>query len=86
MASGITGRNFSTAKMEEIASRIASLERVFNLETGMEIEEDTLPLRFQEESIIIGDEEKRVSIDSIVKMRQGYYQARDWNERGLPRG
>jgi aldehyde:ferredoxin oxidoreductase len=86
MASGITGMDFSTAKMEEIASRIASLERIFNLEAGMEMEEDTLPIRFQEEFITVGDEKKRVLHDSIVKMRKGYYQARDWNEKGLPRG
>jgi aldehyde:ferredoxin oxidoreductase len=86
MASGITGLNFSTAKMEEIANRVASLERAFNLETGMEAEEDTLPLRFQEESIIVGDKEKRVLPDSIVKMRRDYYKARDWDEKGIPEG
>jgi aldehyde:ferredoxin oxidoreductase len=84
MASGITGMDFSTAKMEEIASRIASLERIFNLEAGMEMEEDTLPMRFQEEFITVGDEKKRVLHDSIVKMRKGYYQARGWNEKGVP--
>jgi aldehyde:ferredoxin oxidoreductase len=86
MASGITGLNFSTAKMEEMANRVASLERAFNLETGMEAEEDTLPMRFQEESIIVGEKEKRVSPDSIVKMRKGYYKARGWDERGIPGG
>ena len=86
MANGITGLNFSTAKLEEIANRVASLERLFNLETGMKIEEDTLPIRFQEESITVGEEEKRISYDSIVKMRTGYYKTRDWDKKGIPGG
>ena len=86
MANGITGLNFSTAKFEEIANRVASLERLFNLETSMNIEEDTLPIRFQEESITVGEEEKRISYDSIVKMRTGYYKTRDWDKKGIPGG
>jgi aldehyde:ferredoxin oxidoreductase len=86
MASGITGLNFSTAQLEEMANRVASLERVFNVEAGMETEEDTLPLRFQEESIIVGGKEKKILPDTIVRMRKDYYQARGWGEKGLPRG
>jgi aldehyde:ferredoxin oxidoreductase len=86
IASGITGLNFSTARLEEMANKVASLERIFNLETGMEAEEDTLPLRFQEESIIVGEKERRVLSDSINKMRRDYYQARGWDEKGIPRG
>jgi aldehyde:ferredoxin oxidoreductase len=86
IASGITGLNFSTARMEEMANRVASLERVFNLEAGMEAGEDTLPMRFQKESIMVGDKEKRISLDSIVKMRKDYYKIRDWDEKGIPEG
>jgi len=84
MASGITGLNFSTSRLEEIANRVASLERIFNLETGMDAEEDTLPLRFQKESITVGGKEKRISQDLIVRMRKDYYKARDWDEKGIP--
>jgi aldehyde:ferredoxin oxidoreductase len=85
MASGITGRNFSTAQMEGIANRVASLERIFNIKTGVGAEEDTLPLRFQEESIIVGEKETRIPEETIVKMRRDYYQARGWDEKGVPR-
>jgi aldehyde:ferredoxin oxidoreductase len=85
MASGITGLNFSTSRMEDIANRIASLERVFNLDAGMEEEEDTLPLRFQNESILVGKKEKRIPSDLIVKMRRDYYLARGWDKKGIPR-
>jgi aldehyde:ferredoxin oxidoreductase len=86
MASGITGLNFSTARMEEMANRVASLERIFNIETGMEVEEDTLPLRFQKESIIVGGKEKRISPEAIIKMREDYYHARGWDKMGIPGG
>jgi aldehyde:ferredoxin oxidoreductase len=85
MASGITGRNFSTARMEEIASRVASLERIFNIKTGMGVDEDILPLRFQDESIMVGEKETKIPEDTIVKMRRDYYQARGWDENGVPR-
>jgi aldehyde:ferredoxin oxidoreductase len=85
MASGITGRNFSTAQMEGIANRVASLERIFNIKTGVGAEEDTLPLRFQEESIIVGEKETRIPEETIVKMRRDYYKARGWDEKGIPR-
>jgi len=48
IVSGITGYDFSTARLEEIANRIAALERLFNLEAGLNPEEeDVLPSRFR---------------------------------------
>jgi aldehyde:ferredoxin oxidoreductase len=85
MASGITGRNFSTAQLEEMANRIASLERTFNIKTGIRAEEDTLPLRFQEEPIMVGEKETRIPEDTIIKLRRDYYRARGWDENGTPR-
>ena len=84
MASGITGINFSTARMEEIANRVSALERIFNLETGMTSEDDTLPLRFQKESISVEGNPLKISSDLIVKMREDYYQAQGWDGTGTP--
>ena len=84
MVSGVTGLDFSASRMEEIANRIASLERIFNIETGMRTEEDTLPLRFQNESILVGEKEKKIPFDVLVKMRGDYYLARGWDENGIP--
>lgn len=85
IASGITGLQFSTSRLEEMANRIATMERTFNLEAGMEEEEDTLPLRFQKESILIGEKQRKIGPDVIVKMRRDYYLARGWDEKGKPR-
>ncbi len=84
MASGITGLDFSTSQLEEMANRVASLERQFNLEAGVDPDEDTLPLRFQEESISVGGKEKRIPSDLIIRMRNHYYKARGWDVKGRP--
>jgi len=84
MASGVTGMNFSVARLEEIANRIATLERMFNLEAGARMEDDTLPERFSQVPIVVAGEEKVVSRDTQDRMRKDYYQVRDWDEKGCP--
>ncbi len=84
IASGITGMNFSIARLEEIANRVATLERIFNLETGLESDEDTLPERFQQEPILVGSKERMISSDLIERLRADYYLAREWDAKGRP--
>jgi len=86
IASGITGINFSTAKLEDIANRIATLERMFNISTGMGREDDRLPERFSEESILVGGESRVVSRDTQERILSDYYTIRGWNEEGQPTG
>jgi aldehyde:ferredoxin oxidoreductase len=84
MVSAITGHDFSSAKLEEIAGRVADLERVFNLEAGLSPGDDTLPDRFFHESITIKNKKTRIPRDAFRKMREEYYLARGWNEEGIP--
>lgn len=84
MASGVTGMDFSVARLEEIAHRIATLERMFNLETGVRMEDDALPERFSQVPIVVAGEEKVVSRDAQDRMRRDYYRVRDWDEKGRP--
>jgi len=84
MASGITGMDFSTARLEEAAHRIATLERMFNLETGLEADQDFLPKRFQEEPILVGGKDKVIPLDLMKKLQSDYYLARGWDKRGRP--
>jgi aldehyde:ferredoxin oxidoreductase len=86
VASGVTGMDFSTARLEEVANRIATLERIFNLKTGLEAEEDILPKRFQEEPILIGGKEKVIPLDLAQRLRSDYYLAREWDKKGRPTG
>jgi len=84
MASGATGLDFSVAKLEEIANRIATLERLFNLEAGVKSEEDDLPERFSREAILIGGRERLIPKEAIKKMRSDYYEVRGWDKKGRP--
>lgn len=84
MLSGITGLNFSTAKLEEMANRIATIERIFNLRAGLEYQEDTLPERFSKEPILVANKEKLIPSETIEKMRSDYYEVREWDKQGKP--
>jgi len=85
MVSGVTGLDFSTARLEEMANRIATLERLFNLEAGLTSADDRLPERFSREPIIVAGEEKVISREAQEQMRRDYYLARGWDEEGSPR-
>jgi len=84
MVSGVTGLDFSTARLEETANRIAALERLFNLEAGLTSADDLLPERFSREPIVVAGEGKIISREDQEKMRRDYYLARGWDEEGKP--
>lgn len=84
MVSGATGMDFSTSHLQKISNRIASLERVFNLEAGLNPEYDCLPERFSLESICVEGKDKLISFEEVRKIRGDYYQSRRWSPLGEP--
>ncbi|UCD74359.1 MAG: aldehyde ferredoxin oxidoreductase family protein [Phycisphaerales bacterium] len=84
MVSGATGGDFSTSRLEEIADRIATLERLFNLAAGAGWQDDTLPDRFSDEPIVVEERESVVSRETIARMRGDYYQLLGWDNEGRP--
>jgi len=84
MVSGVTGLDFSTSRLEEIANRIATLERLFNIRAGASDKDDRLPARFSEEPIRVAGKDRTIPLDAIIKMRSDYYRVRGWDERGQP--
>jgi len=84
MASGVTGRDLSVAKLEEIENRVATLERQFNVEAGATAEDDVLPARFADVPIVVEGQERRVSRDDQERMKRDYYRIRGWDEAGRP--
>ncbi|UCC39342.1 MAG: aldehyde ferredoxin oxidoreductase, partial [Candidatus Aminicenantes bacterium] len=84
IVSGITGLHFSTAKLEKIANRVATLERLFNLHAGVKWEDDSLPERFSREPILVAGKERLIPRDIIDKMRSDYYGVRGWDSQGKP--
>lgn len=84
MVSATTGLDFSTSRLEEIANRIATMERIFNLSAGMNPEEDTLPERFSTESIQAEGKDMHIPKEAMEKMKADYYQVRGWGKQGKP--
>jgi aldehyde:ferredoxin oxidoreductase len=84
MMNGVTGSDFSTARLEEIANRVAAVERLFNLEAGLTSADDALPERFSREPILVAGEERVISKEAVSRMRADYYRARGWDEEGRP--
>jgi aldehyde:ferredoxin oxidoreductase len=84
MMGGLTGLDFSTGRLEEIANRVAAVEKLFNLAAGLTEADDSLPARFSREPILIAGEERSVSPEAMARMRADYYRARGWDERGNP--
>ncbi|MGB7296474.1 MAG: aldehyde ferredoxin oxidoreductase family protein [Candidatus Aminicenantales bacterium] len=84
MMSGITGLDFSTARLKEIANRVAAVERLFNLESGLTSADDTLPQRFSREPVSVAGEERVISVEASSRMRADYYRARGWDNEGNP--
>lgn len=84
IASGITGMDFSTSRLEEIANKTAALERLFNLAAGATCDDDRLPERFSEEPLLVGGVERVVSREAQERMRRDYYAIRGWDDTGRP--
>ncbi|MBM3298075.1 MAG: aldehyde ferredoxin oxidoreductase, partial [Candidatus Aminicenantes bacterium] len=84
MMSGLTGLDFSTARLDEIANRVAALERLFNLGAGVSASDDLLPERFGREPITVSGRERALPLPQQERMRADYYQARGWDDAGRP--
>jgi len=84
MMTGVTGMDFSEGKLEEIANRIAALERLFNVEAGATRDDDLLPPRFAEIPIQVGGRDVVVSAEAQDRMRADYYNVRGWEASGRP--
>jgi aldehyde:ferredoxin oxidoreductase len=84
MVSGVTGRDLSVARLEEIENRIATLERQFNVEAGVTEADDALPDRFAEVPIVVEGKERRVSRSDQERMKKDYYRVRGWDASGRP--
>ena len=84
MVAGVTGRDFSVARFEEIENRVAALERLFNLEAGAAAGDDALPARFADVPIVVEGKERTVSRADQERMRRDYYRVRGWDEDGRP--
>ncbi len=82
MLEAATGATYSARDLHRIGERIWNLERLYNLEAGIDPASDTLPQRLLYEPVPEGPAKGHVA--RISEMLPSYYRARGWDAGGIP--
>ena len=76
------GGGWTAARLRETGERIWNIERLFNLEAGFTIADDTLPDRILNEPAREGSAKGKTA--ELDKLLPEYYALRGWDENGVP--
>lgn len=82
LLNAVCGTDFTDNDILEMGERIWNLERVYNLQAGIDPSQDTLPKRLLEDPIPEGPSEGWVN--KLSEMLPQYYEARGWDLTGIP--
>lgn len=78
----VCGTEHTAASLLEAGERIWNIEKLFNLESGLSLADDTLPKRLLEDPIVDGPSKGNVhQLDVLLPQ---YYEARGWDKEGVP--
>lgn len=78
----VCGTEHTAESILESGDRIYNIERLFNLEAGIDAAQDTLPKRLLEEPIPEGP--SKGNVHRLSELLPQYYKERGWNEKGIP--
>jgi aldehyde:ferredoxin oxidoreductase len=80
----VTGWDCTGAELRRAGERIHTLKKLFNIREGWQPEDDWLPERLLSEILPTGVARGiGLSPDELREMLRGYYQARQWDEKGF---
>lgn len=80
----VTGWDYSGAELRNAGERIHTLKKLFNIREHWQPEDDWLPERLLNDTVPDGPGAgAAVSRAELREMLRGYYQAREWDERGF---
>lgn len=83
MLEAVTGWDVTPGELREVAGRIVTLKKAFNVREGWTPADDTLPERFLSEGLPDGVARgARVPRERLQEMIRAYNLARGWNEDG----
>ena len=83
LLNALTGFGYTEQELSLVGERIWNLERLYNLREG--VEEDLPPARFFQEALDDGHPDGgAISLERFMAARAAYYQARGWDENGVP--
>jgi len=78
----VTGIKVDNERLIKAAERIINLERMYNVRSGFDRSQDTLPKRFTEEPMPKGESKGQiVELDSLL---DDYYKVMGWDSNGIP--
>jgi len=78
----VTGIDHDITSFLKAAERIINLERIYNVNLGLDRNQDTLPKRFLEETLPSGESKGHiVELDALL---DDYYNVMGWNSKGVP--
>lgn len=83
LLNNVTGSNHTADTIFETGDRIWNLEKMFNLEAGIDPSEDTLPKRLLEEEIPEGP--SKGWVHKLSELLPKYYEVRGWTKEGIPK-
>lgn len=78
----VCGTEHTAESLLEAGDRIYNIERMFNLQAGIDAGQDTLPKRLLEEPIPEGP--SKGSVHRLSELLPQYYEERGWDEGGIP--
>ena len=78
----IVGENWSSEDLLAAGERIWNLERMFNLEAGIDSDQDAMPVRLLSEPMPDGPAKGHVH--RLGELLPEYYKERGWSEKGVP--
>ena len=78
----VCGTEHTVESLLEAGERIYNLERLFNLQAGIDPDQDTLPKRLLEDPIPAGP--SKGSVHRLSELLPEYYTLRGWGENGIP--
>lgn len=83
LLTAVVGKPYTEEGLREIARRVITLERLFNLREGFSRKDDTLPPRLLNEPLPEGMAEGK-KVEGLDLMLDEYYRLRGWDEAGNP--
>ena len=79
----VTGIDHDITSFLKAAERIINLERMYNINLGLDRKHDTLPKRFLEETLLSG--ESKGQIVELNALLDDYYNVMGWTSNGVPK-
>ncbi len=79
-----TGEEWKPEEVKEIGERIVLLDRILNVEMGVDAGQDDLPPALKR-PVRLEDKEKRIDEGELKRALRLYYELRGWDDRGVPR-